>query len=172
MNDRSSQQLSVKRGRLNIYVGWRIVLSNNGKLPPIAQPQSGTRKQGAANHVIARCRIDWIEAERGKDVPRRHLPAIVVAVQTAWIIGILLARDLAHLLLRLPGLATKVIEISDVVAWLIGVLVVTSLEIGIEAIIEILAAPHQLDQAGNIVQNIPGVNPRSAFGPSRGWACP
>src|SRR5207248_7320006 len=99
--------------------------------------------QRAADDVVAQHRSEPIEAERGEDVPRGHLAAVLVARHAVRAIFVITVGDLTHPKLRLPGLTAEVVEISVVVARLVVVLVVPAPEVLIESRIEFARPAHE-----------------------------
>ena len=72
----------------------------------------------APEHVNPRHCVHRIEAKRCEDEPRGDLPAVVVARYPLRRV-VVKPRNLPHSLLRLPWRACEVVEIRNVVAWLV-----------------------------------------------------
>ena len=62
-----------------------------------------------------------IEAHRIQNVPCRHLSAVFIARKSVGVVEVKRMQHLIHNLLRTPGLAYVVVEMGNVMAWLIAV---------------------------------------------------
>jgi len=76
-------------------------------------------EQRRSDDVLTRARIDRIEAHRGEEVPRRHLPEVVVPTQPARVGKVGRPGGRAHLGLGLPRLPGVAVQVGDVVARLV-----------------------------------------------------
>src|SRR5690349_3437419 len=83
------------------------------------------RKQRRTDRINRRARCHRIKPCSTEDVPRRHLTAIFVADQSIGSRLVKLVHDLPHPHLCLPGGTGVVVEISDVMAWLIALCVLS-----------------------------------------------
>ena len=63
----------------------------------------------------------WIEAERAEDIPRRHLPSVLVTTDPLGVVGVFEFQDPTYQLRCLVRLADKVVAVDRVVVWLIAV---------------------------------------------------
>src|ERR1035441_8488596 len=96
------------------------------KLFAVIEPDYGIIEQRRADLIDGSSGGHWIEPQRAHHEPCRHLPCIVVAGKTVRGIGVLLLHDIADVLLGLPCCACIVIEIGDVMAGLIAVIVIAA----------------------------------------------
>lgn len=71
--------------------------------------------------VAARGRIDGIEPESGKDVPCRHLPAVLIAAKPVGAVEVETAANAVHKQLGGFGTADVIIKVSHVVARFVAV---------------------------------------------------
>ena len=90
------------------------------------QPKRSVVEQWRSDLIARRARRDRVKAQRAHAVPGRHLPRIVVAGEACGCVGILFAHQLADMLLRLPRCSGVVIQICDVVAGFVAVVVIST----------------------------------------------
>ena len=80
----------------------------------------GGEERGAEG-VAARGRIDGIEPEGGKDVPCRHLPAVLIAAKPVGAVEVETAANAVHKQLGSFGTADVIVKVSHVVARFVAV---------------------------------------------------
>ena len=71
--------------------------------------------------ITARSGVDGIETKGGKDIPCRHLPAVLIAAKSVGAVEVENAANAVHKHLRGFGATDKVVMVSHVVARLIAV---------------------------------------------------
>ena len=84
----------------------------------------GGEKWGAEG-ITARGGVDGIETEGGKDVPRRHLPAVLIAAKAVGAVKVETAANAVHKQLGGFGTADVIVKVSHVVARFVAVRVLT-----------------------------------------------
>lgn len=94
--------------------------------------QRGRLHQRRADLILARCRIKRIEPECGKNIPRAHLPAVLVSVKALAVRRVTLHQDLPHPTLRLFRRTEAIVEIRAVMARLIAVDRPVAASVGLE----------------------------------------
>src|SRR5438270_7357360 len=102
-NHGNFQRLAVQLCRLDIQIACRVFRRGNHEGLAIRQVQGSLFKGWAADHVVTRYWIHWIETHCSEYVPRRHLPAVLIAQNAGWRIRVCFSGDLANLLLCFPG---------------------------------------------------------------------
>ena len=80
----------------------------------------GGEKWGAEG-ITARGGVDGIETEGGKDVPRRHLPAVLIAAKAVGAVKVETAANAVHKHLRSFGATDIVVKVCHVVARFVAV---------------------------------------------------
>src|SRR5277367_4682807 len=85
-------------------------------------------KVRSTNLIDRHTRRHLIEAECTHHIPCRDLAGIVISGQTIWPVRIVGDHHLMYMLLGLPGSAGKIIEIGDLMARLVSLIVVVSLK--------------------------------------------
>ena len=78
-------------------------------------------EQWGTEGVAARGRINGIEPESGKDVPCRHLPAILIAAKPVGAVEVETAANAVHKQLGGFGTADVIVKVSHVVARFVAV---------------------------------------------------
>src|SRR6266851_6920476 len=123
-----------------------------------------SREDGRSKRISRRAGADWVKPHSTQHVPGRHLPGIVVTRQTTWVIVKLARKDIANAHLRLPRCAGEIVEIRDVVARLVALVVQLRSEEAIELGDESCVATDCLNKAGHVVRHEKGVLPGHALG--------
>ena len=80
----------------------------------------GGEKWGAEG-ITARSGVNGIETEGGKDIPRRHLPAVLIAAKTVGAVEVETAANAVHKHLRSFGATDIIVKVSHVVARFVAV---------------------------------------------------
>src|SRR6185369_7713352 len=111
----------------------------------VCQMQSDIDKQRTSDHVLARRGIHRVKTHRGEDVPGRHLPAVFIPGHAVWLVGVVLLSNTPHLRLRFPRRATVVVEVTNMVAGFVIVPVMSTTEVLVQPLIEILRTTQERD---------------------------
>ena len=85
-------------------------------------------KVRSANLIDRHTRRHLIEAECAHYIPGRDLAGIVISGETIWPVRVAGDHHMMHMLLGLPGGARKIIEIGDLMARLVSLIVVVPLK--------------------------------------------
>ena len=127
-------------------------------LEPFAARKHNCRfgKMRRADDVGRNSRGNGIKAKCAKEIPRRRLPCIVVAGESIRAILIEGSEDIVDVLLGLGSRTGKVVEIRDVMAGLVALVVETALKQFIQFGDERGVSMLHLDQSGNVLQHIKG----------------
>ena len=112
-------RLAIEQGALDVGLLRTIAASADGERSAIVQLEHRLVEERAAYGVSSLPGADGIEAQRTEDVPGRHLPAVLVAVEPSGCGVVLLPEDAADHGLRLPRLVGKGVEIGQVMARLV-----------------------------------------------------
>ena len=105
-----------------------------------------------------------IEAERAHDIPRGYLSGVVIASQTVGSVRVIGGHYVVDMFLGLPVGARKVMEISDLMARFVAVIVMISLKEKVQFAGKGVWATKPCNQAGNILGDKEGVLKRGGFG--------
>ena len=158
------ERLAVQAGRLDVRRDGSVLMDENTKLLAVFKVDNGFRKQGRSDGVLRNAGRDLIEAKRAEHVPGRHLSGVVVAGQSTGGVLVPLIASLGHVQLRLPSCSSPVIQISNLVAGLVAVVVVAFgkqlVQFGDEGLVAVLEG----DEAGNVLRHKKGVLKRQPLG--------
>ncbi len=171
--------LSVPLNFIDIHVLCGEASRLHGEALSIGQLKGDLWQLRCAEDEFAAHRIHGIEAHGGEEVPGGHLAAVVVADQSVGFVPVEVGGDLPYQSLRFPGAVEVVVEVGHVVAGLVAVGVLPDeaghvgefagcllrcVEEVVEHLTRLLLAAHQLDEAGDVLHDVPGILQGVAFG--------
>src|SRR6185436_8796219 len=172
-------RLAIQGRGLNINIALRNSYATNHKRFAILQIEAHFRKQRRTDHINRRSRSHRIKPRGTQHVPRRHLPAVLIANQSIRIWLVKLVHDLTNARLRFPRLAHVVIKIGHVMTRFVPMSVLTNqsrdvdlLATGgatvsrkqlIQFLSKLPASTHQCNETADILRCEERVLPRICF---------
>ena len=170
---------TVQLHRLDIAILTAHSVGPHRERLSVSQMQLHFRVQRSAQLIPPAHRIYGIKAHRAEHVPRRHLPAILIAAQPGGRIEVKLVHHPRGILLRLPRLPHGIEQVNNVMTRLIAVRILPDharakdgqfvvfarmvSEHAVQLLRETLLASCQFYQALHVVLHRPEVLPAVAF---------
>ena len=118
------QHLTIQHYLLHIHILRALVFHKYRKCMPVFQVQHSLAHSGAAQRIVHRAGRYRVKAHGTQDIPRAHLPAIVIAAKACRCGLVHFIQRLPYTQLRFPGLVGPVIQVGYVVRWLVAMHVV------------------------------------------------
>ena len=179
-------RLAVDAKTLDVTTAVACALGADNDFAAIGQSDAEAGQIGRAQYVLVAARTNRVETHGREDVPSRHLPAVVIAAQSAYVAAIHAVHDGAYPKLRFPRLGSPCIKIGNVVTRLVAVHIAAHKAVGrdvfivlvilfrqvhaeqfVKALAEHFFSAHLLHHAINIVRHVkrevPGVSLDKAF---------
>src|SRR6187402_277298 len=116
-----------------------------------------------AKPIIRPPRNNLIEAQSAQYIPCAHLASVIIARETVRAVTILAFHQRAHFSLGLPRSSTCIVEIRDVMTWLIAMVIELSVKEAVQSFYESCISSHGIRKALHILRNEEGVLPGQTF---------
>ena len=157
-------RLPVQLHGTDIDVVFRCVPCLYHKALSFGQMQRHAGEGRTAQFVACCARTNGIEPHGREQIPRRHLPGIIISGQATGCILILSLQDMAHSALRFPILPGIVEHIGYLMTRLVAVPIASFAEHGVKLGHIPVTPAHALHQSLGVVGHIPRVMTGSALG--------